>query len=94
MYFYYCFNFKVIVSHNPNWVACFISLYYALLSGNVVQGETLIKYYLPTYLPTYNTLNSKGDKTPSWRALLVTRKPVDNDDPHLTNITDVCNSNK
>ena len=27
-------------------------LTYALLGGNVVQGETLIKYYLPTYLPT------------------------------------------
>ena len=20
LYFYYCFNFKVIASHNPNWV--------------------------------------------------------------------------
>ena len=44
---------KVIVSHSPNWVACFILLYYALLGGNVVQGETLIKYYLPTYLRFY-----------------------------------------
>ena len=33
------------------------------------------------------TLNSRGDKMPPWRAPLVTREPVDNDDPHLTNIT-------
>ena len=32
-------------------------------------------------------LNSKGDKTPLWRTPLVTRKPIDTDDPHLTNIT-------
>ena len=29
-----------IVSHNSNWVACSILLYYALLGGNVVQCET------------------------------------------------------
>ena len=33
------------------------------------------------------TLNSRGDKMPPWLTPLVTRKPVDNDDPHLTNIT-------
>ena len=33
------------------------------------------------------TLNSRGDKMPPWSTTLVTRKPDDNDDPHLTNIT-------
>ena len=36
---------------------------------------------------TPKTLNSRGDKMPPWRTPFVTRKPVDNDDPHLTNIT-------
>ena len=33
------------------------------------------------------TLNSRGNKTPPWRTPVVTLKPVDNYDPHLTNIT-------
>ena len=53
----YC---KLLVSHNPNWVACFyINVYYYvdLLYG--LQGEHLIKIipiYLLTYLPLLRLL--------------------------------------
>ena len=58
------------------------------LTTDRIPNTSLTESYAKIiYTLNHYTLNSRGDKTPPWRTPLVTRKPVDNDDPHLTNIT-------
>ena len=57
------------------------------LTINRTPYTSLTKFYAKIIFGMLITLNSRGDKTPPCCTPLVTRKLVDNNDPHLTNIT-------